>query len=243
MLPFQSATNIAPSSVLEVTRQQVSIASENSKAQLVIGSLKPASTYSVYCLTESFKGISMSVDVMLSLTASFTTACCKNLAFTQTFTSVYSGESLSPVGTLALDALPDEEVVVVVSAAPTDGNVPSIENLFYPEYVTFTNTSVTRIASFSMVAGSVGSYQLIIGISGASAAEFSYSFANGESGGLNVLATSEEPPIPVVVSAVFLSDGSAVEISFDSPTNKGGATNSFPCTEPLSVRRCKHCHM
>ena len=231
VLPYQSSVEIAPVSVQQVMQQLYSISSSNGVAQLTIRSLSAASTYDIYCLTESFKGVLMTADQMRSQFTTASTSCCKGLSVAQAITSLYEGEGATKALTITLDALPFTDILITVGSSPTSGATPAAENAIFPSSIRVTNTSLSRSFSFAITAGSADTYQLGITLEGGSAAEFATTFQGSSGGKLTVLGIDQEPATPRLASARFADDGSSVAVTFDAPTNRGGYTNGFKCTE------------
>jgi len=96
------------------------------------------------------------------------------------------------------------------------------------------SSSVTFPREVAFIAGAsgAGTYQLQVTLDGISANEYTVEYF----GGLNeitVLSSSQEPPAPVANSARFANDGSSIFVSFDSNTDRGGFSSSFPCGDLL----------
>ena len=229
--PFQSSADIAPESVHEVMQQMFSVSSYEGVALLTIRALSAATTYDIYCATESYKGVPMSTSQMLSQVATATTSCCKGLTVTQSITSLYEGEGIQNALTITLDALPYTDLVFAIGAVSTNGVVPAAENMFYPSSIRVTNSSLSQSFSLAVTAGSAGTYQLSVTLQGGSADEFSPTFAGSKGGILTVLRSDQEPATPRLASARFADDGSSVVVTFDGPTNRGGYNNGFTCTQ------------
>ena len=230
VITSEAAAEVAPKSVFEVMQQQVSVSSSSGVAELSIRSLGAASTYNVFCATESFKGVLMSTSQMLSMYATADTACCKTVGVTQMVTSLYTGDGALGAIQVTLDALPASELVVGVSMAALGEGGGG--NSIHPSSISFTSTSVSRTAGFSLEAGALGSYQLRLELGGDSAAQFISVFSVG-SGMVSVLAVNQEPGTPQLSGASFSADGSLVYVTFDAPTDKGAVTNGFACSSKL----------
>ena len=233
ILPNQLAADVYPSSIYAVMQQRVSVASFGRLAEVSIRGLSASSTYKIYCLTESFKGILMSQDQMLQSWAEASTACCKGISVTQSVSTLYEGEGTPTALSLSLDAVPFIDITINVGVATNSSGVltPSADVQVHPSSVTVTSTSVPREFSFALTTAtsSARTYQFQVQLSGASSEEFGITFLAG-AGTLMVLGVNQEPPTPTMQSAIFNEDGSAVQVTFDSPTNKGGDVNWFTCT-------------
>ncbi|RYG70432.1 hypothetical protein EON64_00125, partial [archaeon] len=83
-----------------------------------------------------------------------------------------------------------------------------------------------------MVGSEEGSFLLLAVLSGGSANQFG--IVSSTSRVLQILAMDAEPPTPVLLEARFTSDGTFVELLFDSQTNQAGFTSTFPCSTLLS---------
>ena len=243
VLPQESADDVYPRSVYEVKQQRLSVATSGGTASLTIRGLSAASSYKVYCLTESFKGVVMEIDQMLSTWATGNTACCKTVSVSQSVTALFEQEGAATALTVTLDAVPFLDMSLSVSAVAvverSDSAASRLAKLddggnFFPASVHITNTSSTKSFSFSFSAGTLPDvYSIVVSLAGASAGEYAVSFAGGASGLISVLAVHQEPPTPVLSSATFSNDGSSVEVQFNAPTNQGGFVNAFPCPAVL----------
>ena len=234
--PSQRSASVklaAPDSVYDVIAQRYSGVSVDGSAQLEIGQLSAATTYTVYCLTESFKGVLLDSIGMLSLHATAATACCKTLYAAVQVTSLHEGSGSTSVISFSLDALPSLEITVAASIHATSTSPAALSSRPIPHTFLFSNTSLLdRIHSLGWIAGPPGSYRVAFSIAGPSAAEFEVSFTEGVDS-ITVRSLDQEPPTPIALSARFTPDGSSVFLVFDARTNRGGFTNSFTCSALL----------
>jgi hypothetical protein len=67
----------------------------------------------------------------------------------------------------------------------------------------------------------------VVELSGPSSVSCQVEYPRGQV--FEVLGPDQEPSLPVLISAVFSSDGSSVLVLFDSPTDRGGYWNVFDC--------------
>ena len=233
--PSQRSASVqlaAPDSVYDVIAQRHSVVSVDGSAQLEIGQLSAATTYTVYCLTESFKGVLLD-NGMLSRHATAATACCKTLYAAVQVTSLNEGSGSTSVISFSLDALPSLEITVAASINATSTSPAALSSRPIPHTFLFSNTSLLdRIHSLGWIAGPPGSYRVAFSITGSSAAEFEVSFTEGVDS-ITVRSLDQEPSIPIALSARFTPDGSSVVLVFDARTNRGGFTNSFTCSALL----------
>ena len=130
-------------------------------------------------------------------------------------------------------------------------------SLLVPAQVRFTSHSGAGAASSFQSASSVGlrraitlsagalpgRYSIEATLSGSAAVEYVVVFtgpSSPDSGGevvdltsFSVLGTAQPPPIPRLLSAVFDTAGTEVQVFFDSATDKAGLSSLFPCAQLL----------
>ena len=132
---------------------------------------------------------------------------------------------------LSIDRLPliSISAEVIVTAITSDAVVPFV----FPSIVNVSSTiNQQRSWSLAISAQKSGEFDLAVILNGASAAEYTVVYATSTV--IVVTAINVPPPVPVLLSGAFSNDGSFVRLMFDSPTDKAGYSNSFPCSALLS---------
>jgi hypothetical protein len=220
-----------PTKTEDVLAQRFSAVSVDSVASLTVTGLTAATDYTVYCATESFAGAFLTLDNVLLRPAAVSTDCCKTMSGALSATSIYTGSAAINALTVTLESLPSSSVSVQLSVV--DSETSSVGDLVVsPPSASFTSTSVSSSAKFTLIGVTPGVYYVQATVSGTSAAEYSTGAVTVAT--FTVLNNQAPPAVPQLKSAAFSSDGSSVLVTFDSPTNRAGYTNSFPCTTLLS---------
>ena len=221
-----------------------------STVRVMISDLVAATSYDVYCVTESFDGLVLPLDQVLAVRATVSTACCRRILATLSAPSIFQGGGRYNALTVSFDALPNEVLRLDISLRNASDTVASgagaspVQGSVFPSGVTVTNTSTSTVFSFSVFANAApGLYILSLEPAGASAGDYAVTFGlswaasssgNGGGGGyLSILADGYPPPTPTMRLAQFSNDGGAVEILFDAPTNQAGIQNAFRCGQLL----------
>jgi len=96
----------------------------------------------------------------------------------------------------------------------------------FPSSISVSSLSPILFSS-SLPALPIGEYEYSLVLSGASALEYEVVYSSTR---IQVISAAQEPPTPVLKSAVFANDGSYVRIAFDSGTNQGGTSTKFACS-------------
>lgn len=228
-----------PSHISDVTTQQFSQRTTHQAAVITISSLQPASTYLIYCLTETYQGVRMSPSQFLSSPVTAITACCKKASYILNTRSISAGYGkLDAVG-FTLSAAPDKTALNATfqlihkytQTALSTSQVSIFPSLlrFFPRSAPLTQ----RLSIFldSTVLGGV--YTISVSITTQALQEYTLIHPIGGSE-IEVVGAFDPPTVPRLQSAIFSDDGTFIRVSFDSPTNKGGLQNSFICSKILS---------
>ena len=219
--------NSKPLSVSDILMQRVSATSSSAAAVLRVPDLLPATTYSIYCATQSFEGALLSLSQALVHSATVHTSCCKTVSALLKVTSIAAQGAAVDALVLSLDSLPLQDLTLTLTA----GN-SSDAPLFYPSKLVFTNRTLTVSRTVTIAAGSVGAlYTLQVQFSGADANVYGAVYTNGRS--IAVLAALQPPAVPQLVAAMFTGDGSAVTLQMDAPTDQAGYSSGFACASLL----------
>ena len=195
---------------------------------ILITSLKPETTYNVYCYTEDFNNHFMPLSLVLSSGVNnVVTECCRSILITSTVKEI--PDSLSTDAptffTFQIDTLPTAATTVTVSVAAvacsnvsgvTDGFVSTTAVTVQPSSFAYTATSQQLSNSFK-VTGLKGCYSLSIDktsgpdtYTGASLSPFLY-----------IRDSTVPPSPPVLSSAIFSDDGRTVVVNLDSAGDRG----------------------
>jgi hypothetical protein len=220
-----------PTKTEDVLAQRFVAVSVDSVASLTITGLVAATDYTVYCATESFAGAFLTLDNVLLRPAAVSMDCCKTVLGALSATSVYTGSAAVNALTVALESLPSASVAVHFSVVDTETSSAG-DLVVSPASISFTSTSVSSSAKFTLIGVTPGVYYIQATVSGTSAAEYPTGAVTVAT--FTVLNNQAPPAVPQLKSVAFSSDGSSVLVTFDSPTNRAGYTNSFPCTTLLS---------
>eukprot|EP01034_Spumella_vulgaris_P023174 gene23174-29368_t len=208
-----------PTRVYDIQKQRFSAVTNQSQAALSVSGLAASTHYNVYCMVQSLKGVRSSDSVALSLFATYSTACCKTASIRALVPTMYQSTGYLNALQISLDSPPTIFLTVTLSVTPSDASVS-----FHPRVMQFTNTSTSLVVLVSFVAGGVGTFAVRLNVSGDSRQQYVSNTAH-----VKVIASGQEPSPPMLQSASFNGDGAIIVLSFDSPTNRGGYTNGFPC--------------
>lgn len=157
------------------------------------------------------------------------------MTISTTLSSVSAGKSLVNGLVITLDALPKKSLTTITAVyTVTNATFQSASDLtIYPNSFTITSSATARIYYATITASStaLGSFLPRITLTGLSANEFNVLLSSRV---LTVSESNSPPPVPTISQAQFSDDGTYVIITFDSSTNRGGYTNTFPCSVLLS---------
>lgn len=212
-----------------------SSSSSKSKSTIIsytLTNLIPSSFYNVYCVTISPSSVVMSTKDMLNSKMTISTKCCRELVVRLNKVS-FDDESDVPFA-LTIDIGEGtllNEIMVKISIIEVNSS-KIIENIFVPSEITFSPSS--SLSSLNSISNSIdlnyigkskylekGKYNLKININTTTTNNnYIISFPSGKE--FIVRGKKEELPSPLMIGAIFSSDGSKITISFDSPTNEGG---------------------
>jgi hypothetical protein len=221
---------VTPTSANDVVTQRFSATSASGAARVSVTGLSAATTYDIYCATQSFQGTLLPLDGVLAHTASVTTDCCMTVKLEMMSDSVLANSAALDALRITLDSLPSSDLNISLSA--TSKTFAASAPAFYPSVVTFRKGSTTRTATVTIAAADAdGLYQIAASINGADAAKYTSVFNTARA--ITVLGAFTSPPAPTVNGAAFSGDGSAVLLSFSGATNRAGYTSAFPCAAVL----------
>ena len=194
---------------------------ENS-ADVTVNGLAPSTEYSIACI--AFGLNSPSYDSSQSVLV--TTECCKDIDVSLSVNLMKEGKFTSSGLSLTLSHYPSS----VVTMTFVSGCGSSLT--FSPPSVTVFSDSATLMYSVDMIANHYGNCSVSITLSDESAPEYTVSYSGSMS--VQLLSSAAIPPVPILKSAQFVSDGSAIVVSFDTDTDQGGVSNYFGCNKLLT---------
>eukprot|EP01032_Pedospumella_encystans_P028342 gene28342-32007_t len=230
-----------PRSTFEILSQNMLVNSKNGLAYLTVKSLYAATDYSLYCMSVTPRGVQLSLANALRQVAHVRTECCKSITVSLLASSVYERKSIGDAVSIAINGPPSSTLTISAAFVSTSGtsvivtNSANVESTYaYPSSVTLTPSSNFRTAQLlRLVAGTQDTAVLVVTLSGPSADEYLLEYAENRRI-VNILPLIVEPTLPVLAVARFSDDGSAVALTFDSPTDKARYSNAFSCMSLLS---------
>ena len=229
-----SATVSAPASVNAVLLQNVGASTNAANmTTLTFTGLDAITSYRVYFLTTSPVGVRSTLVDVLGTMSYIDTLCCKTVTGTLSATSAIEHQAFSNILTLRLSSAPTFDMIVSIQlfAVNVTGTVSVYSQSLFPSTM-----YVPRIASASTLLRAslpslpIGTYEYRIVLSGDATSEFTVEYNNNQNR-IEVLSAFTEPPVPVLSSVTFASDGSFVSIAFSADTNRGNTATSFVCSE------------
>ena len=222
------STTTVPSSISQITSQKLVAASVSGIAHVSITGLLPATSYAVYCISQSSLGTLATLATALTSKHTMTTLCCKSIIVTINVDSMYEESSASNAVQITMDALPSQGLQIALSA--NDG--VAVSSLI-PGNFSLTSTSALIPLYASVGAATTvntGTVNVITTLSGASASEYHILYSQGQS--FSVLSHVQPLPPPTLSSVSFSADGTALVASLSADSDLAGITQShFPCSQ------------
>jgi hypothetical protein len=196
--------------------------------RVAITGLTADQEYDVFCFTEDSSGNQMSLAVVKSLSQNTTTACCRQVEFTNVPLSVNGDYTSYPAASdtdsykikvQVLDT-PSTEIEVIPMLYHRNGTLYSGDNIhFIPESVTFTSTNTdysSKTGSFLIDAtADAGKYMLQLEVAGSGKDQFeanANSFSN-----FSIVLDTPIPDSPSLKSAIFSNSGSNIFVQMTAP--------------------------
>ena len=195
---------------------------------IYLRSLQPATTYDLYCVSESSYGVPSTYGDMLNRKASVATSCCKTVTIRVREGSYFSGEDITSALQVYSDGAPSTSVTVTLTATRDGKSVTA----FVPPTLTLTRRAWQTPQPVAFSASPSGEYTIVAAVSGEASGEFEVEFQSGRT--FSVLSSAVSRPAPVSLSAVFQRDGLSFLFTFNSPTNVALKSAQFRCSEVLS---------
>jgi hypothetical protein len=204
-------------------------------AIVTIPFLSPASSYDIYCATQSLDGDEMTLPAVIISKKTVQTLCCKQVSVGVILPAVQSNTQLKPVVQIKLESSPLIDLIVFLSCRYRKANSTSFKSEKYP----FVSTSIELIATSStlsynidMTTAEAGDYELAFALSGQSASEYSISYSLGTV--ITVIASGAEPPPPSLESVMFSNNGATILVSFTMSTDRAQLAAIFTCSDLFS---------
>ena len=222
---FSSTT--VPTSISQITSQKFVASSVSKTARVTLSGLLPATSYTVYCVTQSSLGTMATLAAALTSKSTMTTLCCKTITVTINLDSIYEGASASNAVQVTMDAPPSQDLVIAVS---TTGGV--VSNLIPGNFsLTSTSALIPLYASVGTATTiNTGNVTVVTTLSGASKAEYQVVYPVGKS--FEVLSKVQPLPPPILSSVSFSADGTALVASLSADSDLAGITQAhFPCSQ------------
>lgn len=213
----------------------------STSSTMQITQLTALTTYNLFCVLQATDGTTTSLSEAQKQVTSFTTSCCKSLAFLSGPSYVINDATVYLTGSISstsfvvqATAIPIATVTIqpVMYFATTKKSVASTNYYLVPSSVTLRSTSTSLQTSFVLLITNtsiLANCYLGLSTSGASAAEYYLNVSRTFSVVANLQSSF---PAPALSSALFADSGVSLYISFDSATNRAGATSSsgFTCS-------------
>ena len=223
------STTTVPTSISQITSQKFTAASVSKTARVTITDLLPATSYAVYCISQSSLGTLASLAAAFSPMKTFITLCCKTITMSINLDSIYEGSSASNAVKVTMDALPSQSLTIAGSATDSIGTISSL----IPGNFLLTSTSalIPLYASIGTdTTFNTGAVNFVTTLSGTSASEYQVVYPQGQS--ITVLSTTQPLPPPSLLSVSFSSDGTGLVASFSADSDLAGITQAhFPCSQ------------
>ena len=219
----------------------------------IIG-LTPVTNYTVFCAAVSRDGAVSTLEQVLAAPVAVTTSCCRIVTLQLRTKSLATGASRDRALTLSLDPVPTAPTTLTLTIQDSLGaqlSEATAAAMFYPWIFHLggdTTESELEAAWTGVIPTDVDAalqspfnISVSVAMTGTDTAgtgsDHVYSVVL-EGGGFVFSDPTTEPSAPLLVRADFSDDGSWVQASFDSPTDRGGGVagmaSQFICGEVLS---------
>ena len=206
--------------------------------------LIPSLSYDVFCAGEDSYGNMLSIGEITEAKQTATTACCRQISYINAPVFVY--ENLDSYFGVSSTDLYVYTYSIQMSAGKTLSVSPFVlvqgtqivtnAAVISPSSITFSNTKSflqTYSGSF-IITGTPGTYTVMFSLVGAS--KIIYNLDKGIT--VSILADLYDPPFPILKSARFVTSGSSIIVSFDSPTDQAAYYSSTLNTKIAPVFKC-----
>eukprot|EP01032_Pedospumella_encystans_P014625 gene14625-16781_t len=223
--------------------------SRNTAVSLTLSGLNADTAYDVYCYSEDFSNHVMPLSVALGTKSAVSTACCRAVTLVTSYPSILQYfATTSPADEsrfeLRLNARPSSVLrvslkVVPVACVGSNNAVTVPDATVLPSSMSFYANSSSLQSSFIVRSSVAGCFRI-------SAEGTGIQTYTGFTSLVTVRNIRAVPVPPVLTSAVYLSDGSAIIASFDSETNRADTVltdpfGSFVCSKLFAFTAADSC--
>ena len=220
------STTTVPTSISQITSQNFVAASKSGTALVSITGLLPATSYAIYCVSQSSLGTLASLATALKAKIALTTLCCKTITVAINLDSMYEGSSANNAVQVTMNAQPSQGLLIAMSA-----NVGEAVSSLIPGNFSLTSTSalIPLYASVGTATTvNAGIVNFIATLSGASASQYEVVYPQGQT--FTVLSHIKPLPPPTFSSVSFSPDGTGLVASFTANSDRAGITQAhFSC--------------
>ena len=237
------STTTVPTSISQITSQNFVAASKSGTALVSITGLLPATSFAVYCVSQSSLGTLASLATSIKAKIALTTLCCKTITVAINLDSMYEGSSASNAVQISMDAPPSQGLVVAMSA-----NVGGVVTSLIPGNFSLTATSALLSLYASVGTATTvnaGAVSFIATLSGVYTSEYQVVYPQGQT--FTVLSRIQPLPPPSLLSVSFSPDGTGLIASFSANSDLAGITQahfscfslfSFTAASGLNATKC-----
>ena len=201
-------------------------------ASLTIPALSPATSYDIFCLTESLRGVVLPDADIVRGKVSGHTGCCKTIRITLLTTSMVVGSDVLSALSVSISSRPSEEIVLSLEClfVPSTGGSNASQQVhpFFKTALEFQASTQLLTRTIGFRATRAGQYYPQFLLSGTSAVNYEIVYMGDTS--ISVREKLVEPTPPKIASAVFSTNGLTLGITFDRVTNKAYLPSVFPCS-------------
>lgn len=193
-------------------------------SRIILPSLQPSTLYDIYCISRNSYGSVTPTEEMIRSRMSVVTLCCKSVVVTISEATFREDTVYANVISIVASGspFPNTEVVLELKASSENRGgqrrmIPG-SKLFYPSSIVLNSLTWSAPQHISLLSASAGDYTLIAEVKG----ENPYIINYGSRGAMfAIISIDTIPPIPVLSTATFSSNGLYIFVTFDSSTNLG----------------------
>ena len=219
-----SSSLLEPSDVHRLSLESDMIQIDASQTNVTMHNLEPSSSYDIFCSTFSILGQASGAAIIKLGVAD--TQCCRPLTATLTTSQFVDSSDYPNAVVIDIVTLPDDltvEIFVFYTEWNNSNWTIVSPTPFSPTKISFSNLSVSTLESISHLQQTSGYYQLSLELSGSSSKLYEVVYSRGNM--FEVASSFIEPSPPQLVSVTFTSDGTRIEVNFDTLTNRAGFVN------------------
>ena len=215
---------------------------KDSPVAVAVTGLRAMKSYTAYCYVQLSTGAGSALSEVVSVgRKTFSTPCCKSVAFTAAPVVAFGDVSNYPAGSTSQifryalgDAPSTGSITVTPVISPMDGSTDPVAA--QPPFAVFRNTSnaAQLTSQFFLVSNdsTTGVFQVSLKIVGSKASEYG---VVRETTMVRLQSGSAAQPAPSIASAYFGDSGSFILITFSGDTDFAGITaNTWPCATLFS---------